>query len=191
MIDFYMFPEYDIYIFFWFLFIKNMLCWIFLFCFANIPIPVNTSFDFNFPCWIGKRGQHKFWGTRMFKYGDPDVLHFLLSNLNWYMQLQSKDTVEYTSRCSCLFESWPFYLIDQLVNYFIQNLIFFIICYSFVTFYCFSIWQEGLVYAKLLMKWFLNRWIVEYQIDGFQFHSVSSMMYTHNGFASFTGELEE
>ncbi|BAT88606.1 hypothetical protein VIGAN_05214400 [Vigna angularis var. angularis] len=65
----------------------------------------------------GKRGQHKFWGTRMFKYGDPDVLHFLVSNLNW--------------------------------------------------------------------------WIVEYQIDGFQFHSVSSMLYTHNGFASFTGDLEE
>ncbi|GMY31174.1 1,4-alpha-glucan-branching enzyme 3, chloroplastic/amyloplastic-like [Fagus crenata] len=65
----------------------------------------------------GKRGQHKYWGTRMFKYGDPDVLHFLLSNLNW--------------------------------------------------------------------------WIVEYQIDGLQFHSLSSMMYTHNGFASFTGDLEE
>lgn len=53
----------------------------------------------------------------MFKYGDLDVLHFLLSNLNW--------------------------------------------------------------------------WVVEYQIDGFQFHSLSSMMYTHNGFASFTGDLEE
>ncbi|XP_072085183.1 1,4-alpha-glucan-branching enzyme 3, chloroplastic/amyloplastic-like [Arachis hypogaea] len=53
----------------------------------------------------------------MFKYGDPDVLHFLLSNLNW--------------------------------------------------------------------------WITEYQIDGFHFHSVSSMLYTHNGFASFTGDLEE
>uniref|UniRef100_A0A2N9HG43 1,4-alpha-glucan branching enzyme n=1 Tax=Fagus sylvatica TaxID=28930 RepID=A0A2N9HG43_FAGSY len=65
----------------------------------------------------GKRGHHKYWGTRMFKYGDPDVLHFLLSNLNW--------------------------------------------------------------------------WIVEYQIDGLQFHSLSSMMYTHNGFASFTGDLEE
>ncbi|KAG4920812.1 hypothetical protein JHK82_049752 [Glycine max] len=78
-----------------------------------------SMFDGSNDCFFrsGKRGQHKFWGTRMFKYGDPDVLHFLLSNLNW--------------------------------------------------------------------------WIVEYQIDGFQFHSVSSMMYTHNGFASFTGELEE
>ncbi|KAJ7963766.1 1,4-alpha-glucan-branching enzyme/amyloplastic protein [Quillaja saponaria] len=78
-----------------------------------------SLFDGSNDCYFhsGKRGQHKYWGTRMFKYGDPDVLHFLLSNLNW--------------------------------------------------------------------------WIVEYQIDGFQFHSLSSMMYTHNGFASFTGDLEE
>ncbi|XP_057750986.1 1,4-alpha-glucan-branching enzyme 3, chloroplastic/amyloplastic isoform X1 [Arachis stenosperma] len=78
-----------------------------------------SMFDGSNDCYFhsGKRGQHKFWGTRMFKYGDPDVLHFLLSNLNW--------------------------------------------------------------------------WITEYQIDGFHFHSVSSMLYTHNGFASFTGDLEE
>ncbi|XP_061363910.1 1,4-alpha-glucan-branching enzyme 3, chloroplastic/amyloplastic [Gastrolobium bilobum] len=78
-----------------------------------------SMFDGSNDCYFhsGKRGQHKFWGTRMFKYGDPDVLYFLLSNLNW--------------------------------------------------------------------------WVVEYQIDGFQFHSVSSMMYTHNGFASFTGDLDE
>ncbi|KAK4795771.1 hypothetical protein SAY86_028097 [Trapa natans] len=76
-------------------------------------------FDGSNDCYFhsGKRGQHKYWGTRMFKYGDPDVLHYLLSNLNW--------------------------------------------------------------------------WIVEYHVDGFQFHSLSSMMYTHNGFASFTGDLDE
>ncbi|KAL8151657.1 hypothetical protein V2J09_021465 [Rumex salicifolius] len=34
-------------------------------------------------------------------------------------------------------------------------------------------------------------WVAEYQIDGFHFHSISSMLYTHNGFASFTGELDE
>ncbi|CAK8565634.1 unnamed protein product [Lathyrus sativus] len=78
-----------------------------------------SLFDGSNDCYFhsGKRGQHKFWGTRMFKYGDVDVLHFLLSNLTW--------------------------------------------------------------------------WIEEYQIDGFQFHSLSSMIYTHNGFASFTGDLEE
>ncbi|KAH0987226.1 hypothetical protein GBA52_014403 [Prunus armeniaca] len=78
-----------------------------------------SLFDGTNDCYFhtGKRGHHKYWGTRMFKYGDLDVLHFLLSNLNW----------------------WP----------------------------------------------------TEYQIDGFHFHSLSSMMYTHNGFASFTGDLEE
>ncbi|KAI3466267.1 hypothetical protein Pfo_022930 [Paulownia fortunei] len=78
-----------------------------------------SFFDGSNDCYFhsGKRGHHKFWGTRMFKYGDHDVLHFLLSNLNW--------------------------------------------------------------------------WMVEYQIDGFYFHSLSSMMYTHNGFATFTGDMEE
>uniref|UniRef100_A0A803LY39 Glycosyl hydrolase family 13 catalytic domain-containing protein n=1 Tax=Chenopodium quinoa TaxID=63459 RepID=A0A803LY39_CHEQI len=78
-----------------------------------------SHFDGTNDCYFhtGKRGQHKYWGTRMFKYGDVDVLQYLLSNLNW--------------------------------------------------------------------------WVEEYQIDGFQFHSLSSMIYTHNGFASFTGELGE
>ncbi|KAL3644109.1 1,4-alpha-glucan-branching enzyme 3, chloroplastic/amyloplastic [Castilleja foliolosa] len=34
-------------------------------------------------------------------------------------------------------------------------------------------------------------WMVEYQIDGFYFHSLGSMIYTHNGFATFTGDMEE
>ncbi|KAL8127331.1 1,4-alpha-glucan-branching enzyme 3, chloroplastic/amyloplastic [Apium graveolens] len=78
-----------------------------------------SLFDGSNDCYFhtGKRGHHKYWGTRMFKYGDLDVLHFLLSNLNW--------------------------------------------------------------------------WVEEYHIDGFHFHSLSSMMYTHNGFASFTGDMEE
>jgi len=37
----------------------------------------------------------------------------------------------------------------------------------------------------------LFRWVSEYLIDGFQFHSLSSMMYTHNGYAAFTGSMEE
>ncbi|CAK9163920.1 unnamed protein product [Ilex paraguariensis] len=78
-----------------------------------------SRFDGSNDCFFhtGKRGHHKIWGTRMFNYGDHDVLHFLLSNLNW--------------------------------------------------------------------------WVVEYHIDGFNFHSLSSMMYTHNGFATFTGDMEE
>ncbi|CAL9763024.1 unnamed protein product [Musa acuminata subsp. burmannicoides] len=78
-----------------------------------------SLFDGSNDCYFhtGKRGHHKYWGTRMFKYGDVDVLHFLLSNLKW--------------------------------------------------------------------------WVAEYQVDGFQFHSLPSMMYTHNGFATFTGDIEE
>ncbi|KAG6479914.1 hypothetical protein ZIOFF_063390 [Zingiber officinale] len=78
-----------------------------------------SLFDGSNDCYFqtGKRGHHKYWGTRMFKYGDVDVLHFLLSNLKW--------------------------------------------------------------------------WVAEYQIDGFQFHSLPSMMYTHNGFSTFTGDMDE
>ncbi|GAB4824953.1 hypothetical protein Ancab_007825 [Ancistrocladus abbreviatus] len=78
-----------------------------------------SLFDGSNDCYFhtGKRGHHKYWGTRMFKYGDLDVLHYLISNLNWCVE--------------------------------------------------------------------------EYQIDGFHFHSLSSMIYTHNGFATFTSELKE
>ncbi|KAL9236281.1 hypothetical protein vseg_010971 [Gypsophila vaccaria] len=78
-----------------------------------------SLFDGTNDCYFqtGKRGHHKYWGTRIFKYGDVDVLQYLVSNLNW--------------------------------------------------------------------------WVEEYHIDGFQFHSLPSMMYTHNGFAKFTGDLEE
>lgn len=78
-----------------------------------------SLFDGSNDCYFhsGKRGHHKYWGTRIFKYEDLDVLQFLLSNLKW--------------------------------------------------------------------------WVNEYQIDGFQFHSLSSMLYTHNGYATFTGSLEE
>lgn len=69
-----------------------------------------ASFDGANDCYFhtGKRGHHKYWGTRMYKYNDYEVLRFLLSNLKW--------------------------------------------------------------------------WVVEYHIDGFNFHSIASMLYTHNGF---------
>lgn len=34
----------------------------------------------------GPRGQHPQWGTRLFDYGKPEVLHFLLSNLKFWME---------------------------------------------------------------------------------------------------------
>lgn len=69
-----------------------------------------STFDGANDCYFhtGKRGHHKYWGTRMYKYNDYEVLRFLLSNLKW--------------------------------------------------------------------------WVEEYHIDGFNFHSLASMLYTHNGF---------
>ncbi|XP_024034043.1 1,4-alpha-glucan-branching enzyme 3, chloroplastic/amyloplastic isoform X2 [Citrus clementina] len=57
-----------------------------------------SQFDGSNDCYFhtGKRGFHKYWGTRMFKYDDLDVLHFLLSNLNWYCnQYVDKDALLY------------------------------------------------------------------------------------------------
>eukprot|EP00250_Pteridium_aquilinum_P019100 c24294_g1_i1 orf=39-2882(+) len=70
-----------------------------------------ATFDGANDCYFhtGKRGHHKYWGTRMFNYNNYEVLRFLLSNLKW--------------------------------------------------------------------------WVNEYRIDGFNFHSLASMLYTHNGFA--------
>ncbi|MCO5595808.1 hypothetical protein L7F22_049857 [Adiantum nelumboides] len=69
-----------------------------------------AAFDGANDCYFhpGKRGHHKYWGTRMYNYNSYEVLRFLLSNLKW--------------------------------------------------------------------------WVMEYHIDGFNFHSLASMLYTHNGF---------
>ncbi|KAJ7550049.1 hypothetical protein O6H91_07G080600 [Diphasiastrum complanatum] len=78
-----------------------------------------AKFDGANDCYFhrGKRGHHKGWHTRMFKYGEYEVIRFLLSNLKW--------------------------------------------------------------------------WVEEYHVDGFQFHSVTSMLYTHNGFAEFHEGLDD
>ena len=34
----------------------------------------------------GERGDHPAWGTKLFNYGKPEVLHFLLSNLKYWME---------------------------------------------------------------------------------------------------------
>ena len=36
-------------------------------------------------CHSGEKGDHPAWGTRLFDYGKPQVLHFLLSNLHFWM----------------------------------------------------------------------------------------------------------
>lgn len=69
-----------------------------------------ATFDGASDCYFhtGKRGHHKYWGTRIYNYKNHEVLRFLLSNLKW--------------------------------------------------------------------------WAEEYHMDGFNFHSLASMLYTHNGF---------
>ncbi|EFJ26765.1 hypothetical protein SELMODRAFT_96345, partial [Selaginella moellendorffii] len=37
------------------------------------------------------------------------------------------------------------------------------------------------------LKW----WVEEYWIDGFYFHLVGSILYTHNGFTKFTGSFDK
>ncbi|XP_048235255.1 1,4-alpha-glucan-branching enzyme 3, chloroplastic/amyloplastic isoform X3 [Ricinus communis] len=57
-----------------------------------------SLFDGSNDCYFhtGKRGHHKFWGTRMFKYGNHEVMHYLLSNLNWYCnQYVDRDALLY------------------------------------------------------------------------------------------------
>lgn len=58
----------------------------------------------------------------------------------------------------------------------------------------------GLVVYYLALRWDKEsdavaigfcRWITEYQVDGYQFHSLASMIYTHNGFAPFNSGFDE
>ncbi|KAJ8665553.1 hypothetical protein QAD02_007215, partial [Eretmocerus hayati] len=46
-----------------------------------------NHFDGTDSCFFhsGNRGQHPLWDSRLFNYGEYEVLRFLLSNLRWYM----------------------------------------------------------------------------------------------------------
>lgn len=45
-------------------------------------------FDGTDSCFFhtGNRGVHPLWDSRLFNYGNYDVLKFLLSNLRWYTE---------------------------------------------------------------------------------------------------------
>lgn len=47
-----------------------------------------NMFDGTDACFFhsGPRGEHPLWDSRLFNYGNYDVLKFLMSNLRWYME---------------------------------------------------------------------------------------------------------
>ena len=53
----------------------------------------------------GERGQHSAWGTRVFDYGKPEVLHFLLSNLKYWQEEFHFDGFRFDGVTSMLYEN--------------------------------------------------------------------------------------
>lgn len=58
--------------------------------------------DYQF-CHSGARGDHPAWGTRLFDYGKPNVLHFLLSNLKFWMDEYHFDGFRFDGVTSMLY----------------------------------------------------------------------------------------
>jgi len=58
--------------------------------------------DFQF-CHTGAKGDHPAWGTRLFDYGKPQVLHFLLSNLKFWMEEYRFDGFRFDGVTSMLY----------------------------------------------------------------------------------------
>lgn len=51
----------------------------------------------------GPRGDHKEWGTKLFNYGKNEVLHFLLSNLKYWMEIFHFDGFRFDGVTSMLY----------------------------------------------------------------------------------------
>lgn len=51
----------------------------------------------------GDRGNHKEWGTKLFNYGKNEVLHFLLSNLKYWMEIFHFDGFRFDGVTSMLY----------------------------------------------------------------------------------------
>lgn len=56
-----------------------------------------NMFDGTDSCFFhsGHRGQHPLWDSRLFNYGEYEVLRFLLSNLPWYIEEYGFDGFRY------------------------------------------------------------------------------------------------
>ncbi len=63
----------------------------------------------------GERGDHVAWGTKLFHYGKPQVLHFLLSNLRYWMEVFHFDGFRFDGVTSMLYHDHG--LGSAFVNY--------------------------------------------------------------------------
>jgi len=56
-----------------------------------------NMFDGTDACFFhsGSRGEHSLWDSRLFNYGEYEVLRFLLSNLRWFIEEYSFDGFRY------------------------------------------------------------------------------------------------
>lgn len=66
-----------------------------------------NMFDGTDSCYFhsGSRGQHPLWDSRLFNYGDYEVLRFLLSNLRWYIEEYGFDGFRFDGVTSMLYHS--------------------------------------------------------------------------------------
>ncbi|XP_058788762.1 1,4-alpha-glucan-branching enzyme isoform X2 [Phymastichus coffea] len=66
-----------------------------------------NMFDGTEACFFhsGYKGQHPLWDSRLFNYGDYEVLRFLLSNLRWYIEEYKFDGFRFDGVTSMLYHS--------------------------------------------------------------------------------------
>jgi len=69
----------------------------------------------------GSRGWHPAWQTRVFDYGRPEVLHFLLSNLKYWMEEFHFDGFRFDGVTSMLYENHGYCSFTCYDDYFSMN----------------------------------------------------------------------
>jgi len=70
----------------------------------------------------GKRGSHPTWGTKLFNYNKPEVIHFLLSNLKFWLEEYKFDGFRFDGVTSMLYHDHGFgESFDSYKKYFSPN----------------------------------------------------------------------